>query len=140
MQRRNGHRSSFGLLALAWLALAAGAAGCGGAPSGRDDSGDPLAYAEDVKHLVTQGLELAKRGPRELAVDRVHILRDAIAQYPQEPTKGHEATYQALLADLDELIALYRNAAPPGQITAKLDETLARAQTLPGEMRPWDPE
>ncbi len=122
------------------LVLSAMIAGCGGQPPGTDDSGDPLAYAEEVKNMVLDGLQLAKKGPRELGVDRVHVLRDALSQFPERPVGEHRATYEALLNDLDQLISMYRESAQANQINSKIDETIARAETLPGQVIPSTPD
>ncbi len=139
MKRRTGFKQRASRL-IACLVLSCMVFGCGGPPAGTDDSGDPLAYAEEVKNMLLDGLQLAKKGPPELGRDRVHVLRDSLSQFPERPVGEHEATYKALLNDLDELISMYRESAQTSQINSKIDETIARAETLPGQITPAEPD
>ena len=113
------------------LLLGVGLSGCN-APPGGDESGDPAAYALDIKTQVTQALTQAKAKPAS-ALDSITVLIENLEGYQDEPIGEHGETYASLLAGCRQLKEMIEQRAGP-QIVAKIDEVLATADKLPGQV------
>ena len=114
------------------LLLGVGLSGCN-APPGGDESGDPAAYAQDIKTQVTQALTQAKTKPAS-ALDNITVLIENLEGYQDEPIGEHGEIYASLLAGCRQLKEMIEQRAERPQIVAKIDEVLATAGKLPGQV------
>ena len=113
------------------LLVSLGFLGC--TAGGEDQTEDPAAYALDVKTQVTQMLNSARRNPTNAAFN-VGALVGILDDYESQPTGDHEQIYADLLAGCRELKQMYEQSAGGGEINAKIDELLALAGKLPGDV------
>ena len=114
------------------LLVGVGLLGCNPPPGG-DESGDPAAYALDIKTQVTRQLTRAKANPATLA-DSATVLIENLEGYEGQPVGEHKETYAALLAGCKELKEMCDQSAGAAKIGAKIDEILALAGKLPGQV------
>ena len=114
------------------LLVGVGLSGCNPPPGG-DESGDPAAYALDIKTQVTEELSRAKANPAA-AADSVAVLIENLEGYQDQPVGQHGETYAALLAGCKELKEMCDQSAGAAEIGAKIDEVLALAGKLPGQV------
>jgi hypothetical protein len=117
---------------VSFLLVVVGLSGCN-LPPGGDESGDPVAYALDIKTQVTQTLTQAKAEPAS-ALDGVTVLIENLEGYHSQPIGEHGATYASLLAGCRQLKEMIGQSAGRAQIVAKIDEVLATAGKLPGQV------
>jgi hypothetical protein len=118
------------LMLLSLLALA----GCGGEQPYTDNSRDPAAYAKDVKHLVLESVEIAKKSSEP--ADQILTIVTELKQSGERPVGEHKATYDQLLEKANALLSACQSASngKPANLTQSLEELAQIAQTLPGEV------
>jgi hypothetical protein len=114
------------------LLVGVGLLGCNPPPGG-DESGDPAAYALDIKTQVTEELSRAKANPAA-AADSVAVLIENLEGYQDRPVGEHGETYAALLGGCQELKEMCDQSAGAAKIGVKIDEILALAGKLPGQV------
>ena len=99
----------------------------------QDDSRDPAAYACDVKTQVVELLGSAKRDPAS-AKTSLSLLVNFLDDYRSAPVGKHKQVYAELLNRSRELKQMYEQSAAPANVNAKIDEIVALAERLPGEI------
>ncbi len=109
-------------------------AGCGGEQPYTDNSRDPASYAKDVKQLVLEHVEIAKKSSEP--ADQVLTIVTELKQTGERPTGEHKATYDQLLEKSNALLTACQSASngKPANLTQALNEIAELAQSLPGEV------
>lgn len=112
--------------------IVVGFSGCGSGPDG-DETGDPAAYAADVKTTVIRRMRQLEKDPTH-AVQSMGALVNFLKDFESRPVGDHRQVYADLLAKCQELEGLYKQSAAAAQVKAKSDEITALAGKLPGEL------
>ena len=112
--------------------MTVGLSGCD-TPPGGDETGDPAAYAADVKTTVIGRMRQLEKDPTHAAQSMSALLK-FLEDYESQPVGDHRQVYADLLAKCRELEGLYQQSADAAQVKAKRDEITALAETLPGEL------
>jgi len=109
-------------------------AGCGGEQPYTDNSRDPASYAKDVKQLVLEHVEIAKKSSEP--ADQVLTIVTELKQTGERPSGEHKATYDQLLEKSNALLTACQSASngKPANLTQALNEIAELAQSLPGEV------
>lgn len=108
--------------------------GCGGGQPYTDNSRDPASYAKDVKQLVLEHVEIAKKSSEP--ADQVLTIVTELKQTGERPVGEHKATYDQLLEKSNALLSACQSASngKPSNLTQALNEIAQLAQSLPGEV------
>jgi hypothetical protein len=109
-------------------------AGCGRSSMPyTDHSRDATAYAKDVKELVIDHVQLAKKS-REPA-DMLAPIVSELEQMRERPTGEHKSIYEELLETARQLLEACQqvDGRPPG-LEKQLDQLVAMVDRLPGEV------
>ena len=114
------------------LLIVVGFSGCESGPV-EDETGDPAAYAADVKTTVIGRMRQLEKDATH-AVQSMATLVKFLEDYESQPVGDHRQVYADLLAKCQELEGLYQQSAAADQVKAKSDEIVALADTLPGEL------
>jgi hypothetical protein len=96
-----------------------------------DNSQDPFAYARDVKGLVVSAARRAKASS-----EPVDFLAPALLELKRtdRPVGEHRSIYEDLRNRLDQLVRDCEQAGGKApNLSARLDELIKLAQTLPGD-------
>jgi hypothetical protein len=112
--------------------IVVGFSGCESGPTG-DETGDPAAYAADVKTTVIRRMRQLEKDPTH-AVQSMGTLVKFLADYESQPVGDHRQVYADLLAKCRELEGLHKQSAAADEIKAKSDEITALAEKLPGQL------
>lgn len=117
------------------------AAGCAGEIPYTDNSADPESYAQDVKYLVLDRVEAAKKS-REPA-DQISVILLELEGSPNRPKGSYGDIYAELLTEARQIVEECEraNGRAPG-LDAKLANLAKIAEKLPGTVdisRPPEP-
>jgi len=122
-------RLAFGLIALVVFP------GCGSKaepiPAG-DDLRNPDVYGSQIKSRAVAWLNQAKTHP-DRAGSIALQLNELVEDYERQPIGDHGAKYKGLRDGAIELKKLADNSSP--EVGKKVDELLALANSLPGELK-----
>jgi outer membrane murein-binding lipoprotein Lpp len=102
-------------------------------PGGADTSDDPEVVAADVKTAAVRALNEAKAAPQSGA-SSVEVLVENLQGYGDLSLGEYKDTHSELVSGCEELHKMYQQSAGAEQILAKIDELLALADTLPGDV------
>ncbi len=119
------------MLRLILILLMLAAAGCAGSHAAyTDHSRDPQAYAQDVKELVADHVELARRA-REPA-DMLAPIVSELEQLDERPAGENREFYETLLAAAREVLdACEQMDGRPARLDSQLDHLLSLLAQLP---------
>ena len=116
--------------------------GCGpGAPEGRfeDHTADADRYAQRIKDLVINEMTSAKaETDDEAAYEHARTVVLELEFYERQPVGEHGAIYAELLEGAEQLVEHLETGGSPDQARAMMDELIATAEQLPGEVVLFD--
>ena len=109
--------------------------GCGGQDEpipATDDLRNPDVYGSNIKSNVIPLLKQAQQTPAR-AAEIAGQLSELVEDYEKRPVGQHVAKYKSLRDGAQELKTLAESSSP--DTNKKIDELLAVAQSLPGELK-----
>lgn len=123
------HRVSF--VTICFLGAMLLQAGCGSDPGTVTTEKQTDVFAADVKNVFNEYLAYLKETSDPSHIDMMLEFFDD-NEFPD--SDSNQATYDKLKAGATELKSMFGNKASKADINKKIDELLALALTLPGEL------